>query len=156
MIEIKAAALGLSAVVEPIIRSLPQWFGLETAVRTYVQQVGERPTFLAVNTEPDHAAAVGFLTVIRHSPTAAEIYIMGVMPACHRKGIGKALVRAAESQLHADGVKFLQVKTLSDEYPDESYKKTRAFYKAMGFTLLEEFPDLWGPLNPCWQMIKKL
>ena len=51
---------------------------------------------------------------------------------------------------------FLQVKTLSDKHPDAGYAKTRAFYLAMGFRLLEEFPDLWGPTNPCWQLMKAL
>jgi ribosomal protein S18 acetylase RimI-like enzyme len=157
MIEIKAAALGLSASVEPILRALPQWFGIESSVQMYVQHAGQHPTLLAMNSDHgENAPPVGFLTVMKHSPAAAEIYVMGILPACHRKGIGRALVRAAEDHLRAEGIKFLQVKTLSDEHPDEGYKKTRAFYKAMGFTLLEEFPDLWGPLNPCWQLIKKI
>jgi ribosomal protein S18 acetylase RimI-like enzyme len=155
MIDIKPATLGLSAAVEPILRALPQWFGIESAVKMYIHHAGENPTFLAVNTECNNQP-VGFLTFIQHSPAAAEIYVMGVLPNYHRKGIGRSLIRTAETYLKAEGVKFLQVKTVSDEHPDEGYKRTRAFYKAMGFTLLEEFPDLWGPHNPCWQLIKKL
>ena len=50
----------------------------------------------------------------------------------------------AEQQLAADGVEFLQVKTLAPGKPDDGYEKTRAFYVAYGFRALEEFPDLWG------------
>jgi GNAT superfamily N-acetyltransferase len=155
MIDIKPAALGLSPSVEPILRALPQWFGIESVVKAYIRQAGENPTFLATNTECDNLP-VGFLTLLRHNPASAEIYVMGVLPNYHRKGVGRSLIRTAEAYLKAEGVKFLQVKTVSDEHTDEGYKKTRAFYQAMGFTLLEEFPDLWGPHNPCWQLIKKL
>jgi hypothetical protein len=65
-------------------------------------------------------------------------------------------VEAAENDLRARGVMFLQVKTLSARHPDEGYSRTRAFYFAMGFKLLQEFPELWGSDNPCWQLVKAL
>jgi ribosomal protein S18 acetylase RimI-like enzyme len=154
-IEIQSPALGLSTTVEPILRSLPQWFGIEQANQMYIREAGENPTLLAVDTERDNLP-VGFLTLWHHSPTAAEIYVMAVLPDYHRHGVGRLLQLATEEHLRAEGVRYLQVKTLSDKHPDEGYKKTRAFYFAMGFTLLEEFPDLWGEHNPCWQLIKVL
>lgn len=150
MIEIKPASLGLSGEVEPILRALPQWFGIEEATQSYIDDAGLNPTLLAV----DDAKPVGFLTIMQHSERAAEIYVMGVLPEYHRKGVGRLLLEAAESELREKGVRYLQVKTLSPKYPDEGYKRTRAFYEAMGFVLLEEFPEIWGPQNPCWQMIK--
>jgi ribosomal protein S18 acetylase RimI-like enzyme len=153
VIEIKPAALGLSSVVEPILRALPQWFGIERATRMYIRDAGDLPTFLAVDGERDDLP-VGFLTLKQHSDHAAEIYVMGVLPDYHRQGVGRALTEFAERHLRARGVTFLQVKTLSDKHPDESYRKTRAFYRAMGFCLLEEFPDLWGIHNPCWLLVK--
>lgn len=155
MIEIKPAVLGLSSAVEPILRALPGWFGIEEATREYIDAAGENPTALAVDTERNNLP-VGFLTLLQHGKDSAEIYVMGVLPEYHRCGVGRALLIASESDLRARGVKFLQVKTLSDKHPDEGYKKTRAFYGAMGFRLLEEFPDLWGPENPCRQMVKAL
>lgn len=155
MIEIKPAALGLSDAVEPILRALPQWFGIEHATQMYIRDAGANPTFLAVDTDRDNLP-VGFLTLMKHSDHAAEIYVMAVLPDYHRKGVGRALNAAAEAQLRAEGVTFFQVKTLSDKHPDEGYKKTRAFYLALGFRLLEEFPDLWGPHNPCWLLVKTL
>lgn len=153
MIQINDPVLGLSAVVEPILRALPQWFGIEEATQMYIHDAGANPTFLAVDTEAKDRP-VGFLTLMRHSLISAEIYVMAVDPAYHRKGVGRALTEAAEAHLRANGVKFFQVKTLSDKHPDDGYKKTRAFYLAMGFELLEEFPDLWGAHNPCWQLVK--
>ena len=99
---------------------------------------------------------VGMLTVLRHSPYAAEIYVMGVVPELHRHGIGAAMLRHVEESLRAEGVEYLQVKTLSDKHPDEGYKRTRAFYMAQGFRVLEEFPDLWSPQNPALQLVKSL
>jgi ribosomal protein S18 acetylase RimI-like enzyme len=96
------------------------------------------------------------VTLVQHSSASAEIYVMGVLPAYHRRGVGRALLESAEAYLRARGTQFLQVKTLSDKHPDEGYRKTRAFYAAMGFVLLEEFPDLWSAANPCWQLIRAL
>lgn len=155
MIEIRPAARGLAAAVEPILRALPQWFGIEHATQMYIRDADANPTLLAVDTAAGERPA-GFLTLVQHSPDAAEIYVMGVLPEYHRRGVGRALTAAAEAQLRAEGVTFLQVKTLSDRHPDAGYGLTRAFYLAMGFRLLEEFPDLWGEHNPCWQLVKTL
>jgi ribosomal protein S18 acetylase RimI-like enzyme len=87
-------------------------------------------------------------------PAAAEIHVMAVLPTHHRQGIGRALVTTAEAHLQQQGVRFLQVKTLSEKHPDAGYAKTRAFYQGMGFTPLEEFVDLWGEGYPCLQMLK--
>ena len=99
---------------------------------------------------------VGFLSVRQHGAYAAEVHVMGVHPQQHRRGVGRALMHAAESDLRGRGVEYLQVKTLSPAHPDEGYARTRAFYRALGFRPLEEFPELWGPENPCLQMIKWL
>lgn len=153
MIELRPPSLGLSRAVEPILRALPEWFGIEEATQMYIDAANDNPTIVAIDTLHGNLH-VGFLTLMNHSPHAAEIYAMGVLPDYHRQGVGQALVDTAEQYLRARGVTYLQVKTLSDKHPDEGYAKTRAFYSAMGFCLLEEFPDIWGPANPCWQMVK--
>jgi ribosomal protein S18 acetylase RimI-like enzyme len=91
----------------------------------------------------------------RHFPQAAEIYLMAVDPAVHRRGAGRALVAALEADLIADGVEFLQVKTLGPSFQDVGYERTRRFYAAVGFQPLEEIHGLW-PENPCLIMIKCL
>lgn len=137
---------------ERILRALPQWFGIEEALQDYIIASQNLPT---VFTLVDKQVA-GFLTVKHHNPYASEIYVMGVHPSYHRQGIGKAMVQHIETLLKAQGVEFLQVKTLSPSHPDPNYVLTRKFYDKMGFRPLEEFPTLWGESNPCLLMIKSL
>jgi ribosomal protein S18 acetylase RimI-like enzyme len=144
--------LGQAAVCEPILRALPGWFGIEEATAQYVRDIDALPTFLALT----GGEVVGFLTLKRHTAFSAEIHVMGVHPAYHRRGAGRALVCAAEAYLQGQGVEYLQVKTLSDTHPDEGYALTRAFYLAVGFRPLQELPKLWGEENPCLQMVKAL
>jgi len=91
-----------------------------------------------------------------HFPESADIHCMGILPAYHRKGIGRQLVHAVENYLKLDGVKFLQVKTVSDGNQDESYAETRKFYLGVGFTPLEVFPTLWDEWNPALLLIKSI
>lgn len=152
MITIQPPETGNGAVAAAILRSLPDWFGIEEATQHYIDYVEAQPTFTAAL----DGQVVGFLALIEHSPYAAEIYVMAVLPEVHRMGVGRALVEAAEVDLRGRGFEFLQVKTLADLHPDEGYRKTRAFYHRMGFRDLEIFPELWGSANPCLQLIKTL
>jgi GNAT superfamily N-acetyltransferase len=146
--------------VNRLLRSLPDWFGIESSIVEYVAKAHELPTYLAWSAggSTAHAARrqpVGVLLAARHFPQSAEIYLMAVEPALHRRGIGRALVKALESDLIADGVELLQVKTLGPSWPDDGYGRTRQFYARMGFRPLEEIHDLW-PDNPCLVMVKVL
>ena len=140
--------------VERLLRNLPEWFGIEQSLREYVDDARHLPTYVV--TDAASGAVVGILLVKRHFPAAAEVHVMAVDRAWHRRGVGRALLRAAEADLRADGVRFLQVKTLSPSRADENYEQTRRFYVAEGFTPLEEFADLWDERNPCLQMVKSL
>ncbi len=99
---------------------------------------------------------VGFLAWNRHFPHSAEIHVMGILPGFHRKGIGRRLENRLEELLTAEGVRWLQVKTLSPSRESEGYRKTREFYSSLGFEPLEEFKTLWDEGNPCLQMIKSI
>ncbi len=151
-ISIEGPTLGQASRCEPILRALPGWFGIEEANAQYLQDIESLPTFVAL----DRSEVVGFLTLKQHTAYAAEIHIVGVHPERHRRGIGQALLERAEAHLREAGVEYLQVKTLSGSHPDLHYRRTRLFYERMGFRPLEEFEELWGPENPCLQMIKKL
>jgi len=157
------------ATVERLLRQLPAWFGIESSVREYIEAARQMPAYLAWPADPadpaDAPAAKaagapgsqpeGVLLAARHFPGAAEISLMAVAPGAHRRGAGRALVAALEADLTADGVRFLQVKTLGPAHPDAGYAKTRRFYAAVGFEPLEEIHGLW-PENPCLIMIKVL
>lgn len=152
MLRIEVAKSGQGEICAPILRALPAWFGIEEATQHYIDYTEQQPTSVAFDGE----RAVGFLALAEHTAWAAEIYVMGVLPDAHRQGVGRALVAAAEADLRARGFEYLQVKTLAETHPDKGYKKTRAFYRALGFRDVEVFPELWGASNPCLQLIKRL
>ena len=66
------------------------------------------------------------------------------------------MVGSVEIHLKNEGVKFLQVKTVSSDRDCKAYAKTREFYLGVGFTPLEVFPTLWDKANPCLLLVKSL
>jgi ribosomal protein S18 acetylase RimI-like enzyme len=149
---IEGPFLKQSSVCVPILRTLPDWFGIEAAILDYEREIELLPTFLA------HAdgSVSGFLSSKLHNPYSAEIYVMAVRPDTHRSGIGRALVATAETHARKQGVEYMQVKTLGPSRPNKDYACTRAFYEAVGYRPLEEFARIWDEDNPCLIMIKKL
>jgi GNAT superfamily N-acetyltransferase len=141
--------------VERLLRLLPGWFGIESSVLEYVADARTRPAYQAWPDGQQAAEPGGVLLAARHFPASAEIYLMAVDPAWHRRGAGRALVAALEADLVAEGVEFLQVKTQGPARPDAGYAKTRQFYASVGFQPLEEIYGLWPGL-PCLVMIKSL
>lgn len=143
---------GSGDICSAILAELPQSFGIPAANADYAAAADRHPTVIAmVNDQP-----VGVLTTVQHSDAAAEVYVMAVLPEHHRRGVGVAMLSAAEQDLAGRGITFLQVKTLAATHPDPGYVKTRAFYQANGFETLEVFPDLWGSDNPALQMVKHI
>jgi GNAT superfamily N-acetyltransferase len=151
-IEVEGPVLGKASLLEPVLRAVPDWFGIEGSIQGYLRDIDVMPTFIA---RADGEVA-GFVTVKKHFEGSAELVVMGVYPRMHRRGAGRRLLARAEDYLKAEGVEFFHVKTLSPSRPDPSYLKTREFYLAMGFEPLVEFPDLWNRDNPCLIMIKRL
>ena len=137
---------------EPILRALPDWFGIEASIVRYAAEIDSLPTWLA--REKDQA--VGFVSIKQHNPYSAEIYVMGILPRAQHRGLGRALIEQAQAWLRERGVEYLQVKTLGPSRPDESYAATRAFYAAVGFRPLEEFKQIWDEHNPCLVLVKQL
>ncbi len=149
-LELRVQQDGAGAICADILATLPTWFGIPESVAAYVVAAETQPSVVAILGGRES----GILTLGLHSPYAAEIVVMGVLPEHHRTGIGRALVEAAESWLAGRDIEFLQVKTLSPRHPDPGYVATRAFYFGCGFRPLEEMLDLWGPDDPALQMIK--
>ncbi|MGB1286357.1 MAG: GNAT family N-acetyltransferase [Aggregatilineales bacterium] len=145
-------ATGQSIICKPVLQALPAWFGIDDANQHYLDHIEKNLTFIVTFDKQ----TVGFLSLSQPFPHSAEIYVMGIHPDFHRRGAGKALLNAAENYLKSQGVRFLQVKTLSDKHPSPEYAQTRKFYIGTGFVALEEFPELWGVHNPCLQLIKVL
>jgi len=141
---------GASHDVERILRSLPGWFGIESSLLEYVNDADVFPTFVA--TVGSQVAA--FVTVREHFPQAWEVHCIAVHAESRNRGLGRALLRHVELWLARRGVLFLQVKTMAAASPSPEYAQTRAFYKAVGYVPLEEFPLLWGPELPVLQLVK--
>ena len=138
--------------VEPILRALPEWFGIEKATLQYIKDADTMPTMLV----RDEGEVIGFLTIHMHFTETAEIHCMGILPQFHRQGIGKLMCESLELYLKKNGALYLQVKTLAEQRECEEYERTRKFYLAMGFSPLEVFPTLWDESNPCLVMVKSL
>jgi GNAT superfamily N-acetyltransferase len=150
--ELRVQDQGSGGICRRILAELPTWFGVPDSVEDYVRKADEHPTVVATVDGDD----VGLLTLVVHTPYAAEIYVMAVRPEHHRHGIGRRMLELAEAWLRGRDIEYLQVKTLSPRSPDPGYARIRDFYFAVGFRPLEELPDLWQPENPALLMIKTL
>ena len=139
-----------AAVCGSVLQSLPEWFGIASALAEYVNQVRDMPFYAVLDGE----SAVGFVALKVHNADTAEVFVMGVRKPYHRQGIGRALIGRCEAYCRANGQTFLTVKTLDTSREDDGYQRTRLFYQAVGFLPLEVFPLLWGEGNPCLLMAK--
>ncbi|HEX9900081.1 MAG TPA: GNAT family N-acetyltransferase [Candidatus Methylomirabilis sp.] len=155
MTGIRAVVRGLrpgeAAGCESLLRSLPDWFGIEQAILDYRRDIESMDTWVADR----EGELAGFLTLTHHNPHTSEIRVMAVRADLHGKGVGRTLVRHAEHQARARGSRFLEVKTLGPSRPNLEYERTRKFYEAVGFEPLEE-NLLWGDANPCLILVKHL
>ncbi|MEM8784170.1 MAG: GNAT family N-acetyltransferase [Planctomycetota bacterium] len=142
----------LAEEAEAVLRTLPEWFGIESALVRYAQQAGEGAAFAARR----GGDLIGFATVRRHFPEAAEITCIAVRREDRGAGVGRLLIETLERWLVSEGARWLQVKTLAGSSPDPNYAQTRLFYLRQGFEPFEELPTLWGEANPCLIMVKSL
>ena len=138
--------------VERLLRDLPEWFGIEQSILSYVDAARTLPSTFAVRDD----GVVGACVVRRHNPVAAEIEVLAVERTLHRQGIGRRLVETVEAELRESGVLLFQVKTFGPSGVSDEYARTRAFYESLGFLPLEERTDIWGPDNPCLILVKPL
>ena len=136
-----------------ILKKLPEWFGNQIALKEYVKTVKEHPYFAAFD---DENICIGFFSLRLHYQHTGEIYVCGVSPEVHHKGIGKAIFIECEKYFINAGCKYLIVKTLSDLITYKPYENTRKFYESIGFSSLITLTEMWDEDNPCLLMIKQL
>lgn len=142
----------IAADAERILRSLPEWFGIEQSLLEYARNTDTLPTFVA----EDAGSLTGFLSLRQHFPHAWEIDCVAVHASRRGTGAGNALLAAAESWLRVQGAQFLQVKTLAPSHPSQAYAETRHYYEAVGFQPLEVLPDFWGAGVPVLVYVKSV
>lgn len=151
MIEWITDAQQKAAIACTVLHALPDWFGQPESTEAYVRESTRMPFWAAV----ENGKPLGFIALRETSPYAAEIYVMGVLPHLHRRGVGRSLFEAFEAYAIAQGYRFLQVKTVQEgHYPE--YDRTNAFYRSVGFCELECLPTLWDERNPCQVYVKAM
>ncbi len=136
-----------------ILEALPDWFGDPVAVDNYVSVTEDSAygSLLAVGT----AGVVGIALTRRHFREAAELHLIAVDPTQRRSGVGRALVEQVVSALQTDGGTLLSVHTVGPSFEHEPYAQTRAFYRSVGFTPLEEHDGIdWS--GPTLIMVRTL
>lgn len=72
---------------------------------------------------------------------SADLYWIAVHPNAQGKGVGRALLAAAESWMVEEGRPRCWIETATRA----QYAPTRAFYLASGYTLAAELPDYYAP-----------
>lgn len=162
-------------IAEAVLRQLPDWFGLPESTKRYIEESAGMPFWVwrggrknlpetgaaqeGIKTSggetqgSGNGKASGFLSLKETSPHTAEIFVMGVLPGEHRRGIGRGLYLAFEEYAREKGYSFVQVKTVQSGHYEE-YDRTNSFYRAMGFQELECLPALWDAANPCQIYVK--
>ena len=139
------------AAAREVLEALPDWFGIPESREAYIRDSRAQPFWADL----EDGAVRGFLALKETSPYTAELAVMGVLPAYHRQGIGRALFAAFQQYAREKGYAFLQVKTVQ-EGRYTSYDQTNAFYRSLGFRELECFPTLWDRQNPCQIYIRNV
>ena len=72
-----------------------------------------------------------------------DLYWIAVDPACKRGGIGRALARAMEAEIAADGGRLVRVETAGLD----AYEATRAFYDGLGYEVVARIRDFYARGN---------
>ncbi len=92
------------------------------AVELYARELEALPV---IASEIDDQV-VGIASLNQHTPFAAEIHVMGVLPDFHRRGIGRQLMANAEAIARGNDLALLTVRTLSPARENSDYELTRA------------------------------
>ena len=128
----------LSAVLE-IARLLPEWF-TPKGIRFMEADLKFQSGLVAVHDN----RITGFISFFVNQGKA-EIGWMGVRPDVQRNGIGRMLVSSLAQHLRPAEINEVYVHTLGDAVEYEPYRKTRAFYRGIGF---RDFRRISQPDNP--------
>jgi len=139
-------------ICESILNGLPLWFGLAESNKEYCEGVKEKPFFHVKNNDQ----SIGFASIKRNNEDVLEIYVMGINEKYHNIGIGKRLIKEIIEYGVINKYKYLEVKTLDESRESDEYRKTRLFYKRVGFIPFDVLYNEWGEDNPCLIMIMNI
>lgn len=78
-------------VTRRILEALPDWFGIPEAREEYIAESAGKAFFCAY----DGDSPAGFLYLKETGRDTVELYVMGVLPQLHRRGVGRELLNRA-------------------------------------------------------------
>lgn len=132
-----------------IAKKLPEFFD-EGGLRKIEEETRVHTLYGAYSGEE----MVGFVTYKEINSDTIEMTWLGVIPEQQGNGVGTKLVNESLDDMSSK-YKVCEVKTLSETDPYEPYKKTRIFYKSLGFVPIETIDPYpgWGD-NPCQIFVK--
>jgi ribosomal protein S18 acetylase RimI-like enzyme len=112
-----------------VVRALhPKWFNNFAINKSIPLDLKIHKGFIG----EEKGKVLGFITYTSKDGMA-ELSWIGVDPKLHRQGIGTKLFNALEKELKRLGIRKLQVDTVADSEESEPYRKTRLFYRKVGF-----------------------
>lgn len=105
----------------------------------------------------DDADGEGLAAVLFYRPEEAadrafDLTMIAVRPDVQGSGRGTALMRYAEQDLRSRGQRLLIVRTSGTD----DYRRTRAFYKGIGYTQHSQVPDYWSDGDDLVMFSKRL
>lgn len=102
----------------------------------------------------ENGAAIGYACwgVILGTAAAVDLYWIAVHPRWQGKGVGKALLHAAESWISENGQSRIYIETSGRPL----YEPTRAFYLANGYAVAAVIEDFYGPGDGKFMFVKVL
>jgi GNAT superfamily N-acetyltransferase len=131
------------SAVREILESLSDWFASALAIDNYVADAGNEQFASLLAMQGDQV--IGIALTERHFPESAELHLIAVSPTARGRGVGRLLVERIADDLSRDACRFLTVHTVGPSFDHEPYAQTRAFYRALGFSPLEEHRGLDWP-----------
>ena len=137
---------------EQILRTLPEWFGIEESLLDYVNSLPKYPFFAAFKNQK----CIGFFSGKIHHGRTGEIYVCGIDPKHQGVGVGTALYQILEAYCKDKGCGEMAVLTLDEAHPDKNYAMTRKFYQSLGFEAFYTSTEIWGEDHPCLIMKKEI
>jgi N-acetylglutamate synthase-like GNAT family acetyltransferase len=78
------------AAAREVLEALPDWFGIPESREASIRDSRAQPFWADL----ENGTVRGVLALRETSPYTAELAAMGVLPAYHRQGIGRALFAA--------------------------------------------------------------
>lgn len=136
-----------------IAKDLHEYF-TENAIETMRKDMQNHLLYIA----EDLAEVIGFVIIQHKNKYLAEILWMAVKKSKWNQGIGSALIKYVAEELKSQGIRLLQIKTLSEDEKYLPYEKTHWFYEKMNFIHIETIDPYpgWAPDNPCAIYVKIL